>query len=491
MQVEMILPTGPMMNKLLSAVLVTLISAPASAGVLDVFQLEDGHTNWQYVANTTGTLLIVALSYTLVRLFLANRAAKRYNQQLEEIRSELEDRVRERTATLDESNRLLKVNHSVLEGEITEHEQTAILLRKSESYIKQILRSMPLMLVGLDEDGVITQWNAMAEELSGLEANAVMGRNLWRAYPAITVTPDLIAKALKENKTLTVKQSQRGRFHFDVTIYPLNAKTDPGVVVLIDDVTQRVSAENMLIQRDKMSSMGELAGSLAHDISTPVHALLMDIREVQSRLSNLELAGQEGVPPLLDDALVRGEQVSAVITNLLEFSSGHAAEMRPTDIAELIDHSLGLADAVLTDSSGLKFRDIRIEKDFDANLPLIPCHETELQQVFLSLFRYCFHALSDVERSGHTPVITVQANKFYDALWLKVQHNGRGISLQEQQVLFEPLFADPNYTAAAESDAGRRLSYPYFIVTEQHHGQLAVTSDIEIGTTFHIELLLS
>ena len=88
-------------------------------------------------------------------------------------------------------------------------------------------------------------------------------------------------------------------------------------------------------------------------------------------------------------------------------------------------------------------------------------------------------------------MITVQANKFYDALWLKVQHNGRGISLQEQQVLFEPLFADRNYTATEDYDAGRRLSYPYFIVTEQHRGQLAVTSDVDIGTTFHIELLLT
>ncbi|MEH6591796.1 MAG: PAS domain S-box protein [Halioglobus sp.] len=479
------------MSKPCFAALMTVIASPASAGVLDVFRFEDGSTNWQYIANTTGTVLIVALSYTLVRLFFTHRAAKRYNSQLEEIRNQLEERVRERTATLDESNRLLQVNHSVLEGEVTQHEQTATLLRKSESYIKRILRSMPLMLVGLDEDGVITQWNSKAEEVSGLEAGAVVGRNLWQAYPAITVTPDLIAKALKTKKTLTLKQSQRGGFHFDVTIYPLSTKNDPGVVVLIDDVTQRVSAENMLIQRDKMSSMGELAGSLAHDINTPVHAMLMDIREVQSRLSKLENSGAEGVPPLLDDALERGEQVSAVISNLLEFSSGHATEMRPTDITEVIEHSLDLASAVMTDASGLQFRDIRIEKNFEDNLPLIPCHETELQQVFLSLFRYCFHALADVERSGHTPSISLQVNTFYDALWLKVQHNGRGISLQEQQVIFEPLFADPNYTATEDYDAGRRLSYPYFIITEQHRGQLAVTSDIDIGTTFHIELLLS
>ena len=479
------------MTRLSTILLIMLASPPALANLLGVFRLEDGHTNWQYVANTSGTVLIVALSYTLVRLFMINREARRYNQELEDIRSQLEQRVRERTATLDESNRLLQESHAVLEGEIAEHRATAGRLRQSESYINSILRSMPLMLIGLDREGVITQWNRHAEEMSGLPAARVMGRKLWQAYPSITVTADQIEQSIRENRTLTIKQSQRGRFHFDITIYPLSGQPDTGVVVLIDDVTQRVMAENMLIQRDKMSSMGELAGSLAQDITTPVHALLMDIREVQSRISGLEYAEGGNPAPLLEDALLRGEQVSAVISNLRAYSSADAGEMKPGDITEIIDHSLELAAAVLTVPSGQLFRDIHIEKQFEANLPLIPCHPAELQQVFLSLFRHCCHALGEVDRPDHTPVITLQANKFYDALWLKVQHNGLGISLQEQQVLFEPFFTDSGNIGEEDYNAGRRLSYPYFIVTEQHHGQLAVTSDINIGTTFHIQLLLS
>jgi signal transduction histidine kinase len=98
--------------------------------------------------------------------------------------------------------------------------------------------------------------------------------------------------------------------------------------------------------------------------------------------------------------------------------------------------------------------------------------------------------MGDVERSGYNPEITIEANTFYDALWLKVQHNGKGISLAEQQVLFEPFFTDATGANDENYDARLRLSYPYFIVTEQHGGQLAGTSDIEIGTTFHIQLLL-
>ena len=472
------------MIRLLFLFPIVLASSPALAGLLDVFRLEDGSTNWQYLANTSGSLLILALSYILARLFMKNIETNRSNQKLER-------RVRKRTATLDESNRLLQESHAVLEGEIKKHQATADLLRQSESYINSILRSMPLMLIGLDKEGVITQWNAYAEEVSGLKAEDVIGEELWHAYPSITVSPEQIEKAISENCALNIKQSQRGRFHFDVTIYPLNDQPDPGIVVLIDDVTQRVTAENMLIQRDKMSSMGELASSLAHDISTPVNALLMDITEVKSRVAGIEYATDRDPAPMLEDAFLRGEQVSAVISNLLDFSSSHAGEMKQADITDIIDHSLELAGAVLTVPSGLLFRDIEIEKSYEADLPQIPCYATELQQVFLSLFRHCASALGEVDRADHRPVITIQANQFYEALWLKVQHNGRGISLQEQQVLFEPFFTDPSGLGTEDYDAGRRLSYPYFIITEQHRGQLAVTSDVDIGTTFHIQLLLS
>lgn len=478
------------MTRLIAIGLTLLASPPAFADQPGVFRLEDGHTNWQYVANTSATLLIIALSYTLLRLFLLNREANRYNQQLEDIRGQLEGKVRERTATLDESNRLLQESNTILEGEIAEHQTTAGRLRQSESYVNSILRSMPLMLIGLDQEGVITQWNCCAEEVSGLKIAEVLGRKLWQAYPSITVPPDQIEKCIAENRTLTIHQSQRGRFHFDITIYPLSEQAEPGVVVLIDDVTKRVMAENMLIQQDKMSSMGELAGSLAQDISTPVNAMLMGIREVRSRVEGQEYERDRDPAPMLDDALRRGEQVSAVISNLLEFSRSHAGEMKLADITEIIDHSLELAGAVLSVPTSLQFSDIRIERIFEDCLPRIPCHATELQQVFISLFRHCFQALGEVEKGGRDPTITLQAHKFYDALWLKVQHNGRGISMAEQQILFEPFFTSSGNLNEEDYNAGRRLSYPYFIVTEQHRGQLAVTSDIDVGTTFHIQLSL-
>ncbi len=484
---------------LIALLSVVVYSQLASVDIFSAFREEDGATNWQYVSNFSSSMLIIALSITAIRLAFTRRTARRYNRELEEIRAELEDRVKERTATLDEANVLLQDSNKALEEEIDEHLETTTRLRLSESYITSILRSMPLMLIGLNKEGEITQWNSRAEEISGLSEKTVLGKNLWEAYPTMTVTPAQIKKAQDEDKTLTIKYSQRGQYHFDITIYPLHDQRDTGVVILVDDVTQRVQSENMLIQRDKMSSMGEMAAIMAHDINIPLQAILKDVQTVRQELTE-EHIDPIGMNELLEDALIRGRQAATVIQNLVAFSDSGAGEKQQANITQVMDHSVELAEDVLSVTKGLRFKDVAINKNYADDLPELNCHAPELQQAFLSLFRYACHALGKVEDPKHAPVINIEISEFYEAIWVRVQHNGLGISIEDQQYIFEPFFANENSVAAVNGvavhkhdehfSAGDRLSFAHFIITEQHQGQIAVTSDIEIGTTFHIQLPL-
>ena len=284
-----------------------LFSQAAAADVFWFVRNDDGSTNWQYVANFSSGILIIALSLTIVRLFFTRRQVRQYNRELEEIRTQLELRVKERTATL--------------EDEIVEHRSTTERLRSSESYITSILRSMPLMLIGLSKENHITQWNHRAEEISGLPSASVMGQDLWEAFPSISVTPQQIQQALDDNETLTIKYSQRGQYHFDITIYPLQNQMETGVVILVDDVTQRVQNETMLIQRDKMSSMGEMASIMAHDINIPLRAIIKDVKEVRQDLTD-EPMDVEGMREMLENAVIRGQQATSIIDNLVNFSGG-------------------------------------------------------------------------------------------------------------------------------------------------------------------------
>ncbi|MDH5324440.1 MAG: ATP-binding protein [Gammaproteobacteria bacterium] len=439
------------------------------------FKNPDGSTNWQHVANWSGSILILLLSAAVITLFLTRKKLRKSNLALEQIRGELELRVLERTATLQD---------------------TASKLHASESFIKNILESMPLMLVGVNAEGRITQWNRRAETISGLEAASVLEQNLWEAYPSITVSPDQVNEAIKNEETITIKHIQHGQYSYDITIYPLEDHVEPGAVILIDDVTKKMMAENMLIQNDKISSMSELASSMAHDINTPLESILFDLRTFQHLLANssqyVDEATSTGMPArltsLLSHANATGEKMASIVKNLHNFARGRSDRIKSANMVDIMEHTLELAGDVLSAATGLKFLDIKIEKDFEKHLPMIPCYVTEFQQALLSLFRHSYDALGRVDDPAHEAAIKIQMIVSYDHFWIRIQHNGVGLSSDEQMYLFEPFVRKDSPDVSY--DAGKRLSFAYFIITEQHQGQIAVTSDVTVGTTFHIQLPL-
>jgi signal transduction histidine kinase len=179
--------------------------------------------------------------------------------------------------------------------------------------------------------------------------------------------------------------------------------------------------------------------------------------------------------------------VESIIRNLLQFARGRSDKPQPANVIDIIEHSLEQAREALSLPDTFPFSDIRIERHFEPELPLLPCYVTELQQVFLSLFRHAYQALAEKQEEGFTPTIKLYAGESYDALSIKVQHNGVGLSSDEQMHLFEPYLHDANIEQAA-AGAGKRLSFAHFVITEQHQGHMAVTSDPAVGTTFHIQL---
>ncbi len=484
------------MKQFLFSILIFLHSSVLHAALKAEFKRPDGSTNWQHVANWSAGILILLLTAVVITLFFTWRKARKANRELRAIRNDLELRVQERTATLDESNKLLKESNQLLEHEISQHMSTAARLRSSEFYIKDILKSMPLMLVGLDMEGRITQWNKRAEDATGIKANDSLGKNLWDVYPTITVTPTQISEAAQKNEATTIKQCQLGQYYYDITIYPIREQHEPGVVILIDDVTKEILAVNMLIQSDKMSSVGELAANMAHDINPPLQSILFDLRTLQHRLTDSSMnlkeldntGASETLKSLLEGAYEKGENLASIVHNLQDFARGRSNRKEVSNIVDILEHTIELAGDVLSVPSRLQFKDISIERNYQEDLPMIPCYVGELQHVFLSLFRHAYDALELVKRTDHTPTIKIQMLVSYDNLWIRIHHNGLGLSNEEQMYLFEPFFR--NDSPEVKYDANKRLSFAYFIITEQHQGHIAVTSDLNVGTTFHIQMPL-
>ena len=463
------------LTNVLFAWLLIFFCQSAYADIFWFFRENDGSTNWQYIANFVGNILILALAITAIRLYFTRRQARQYNNELEAIQSQLEQRVADRTKTLDQSNKLLK-------AEVTDHKKTSGQLQQSEAYINSILQSMPMVLIGLDQSNKVTQWNNQAEIVSGVKFEKALGADLWQTFPAITITPNQVKQAQQDNKIITVKYSQRGQYQFDITIYPLQREKETGVVILLDDVTQQAHNENMLIQRDKMSAIGEMASVMAQDINKPLTAIIKDIKTVRQSVVDDNL-DTDGLSDLLEETIIRGQQASSVINNLLHFSAGGGGEKTKSNLCKVMNGSLDLANDVLSVTDNLRFSQVQVDKQYADNLPDISCHTTELQQAFLSLFRHACQALDEID---YKPKIGISIDMSYDDIWVRIQHNGQTIELEDQKTLFEP-FNQEN-ALSKEVATGTHLSFAHFIITEQHQGQIAVTSNKEDGTTFHIQL---
>jgi PAS domain S-box-containing protein len=457
------------MKNIVALLLLNLVLQSNLVLAAPLFKNPDGTTKWQHIANFSSSVLILTLLIVAIFLFFANRRAARSNRELTEIKATLEDRVERRTASL------LKTTEQ---------------LQNREAYITSILDSMPLMLIGLSQTMEITQWNRVAESITGRPIADVLGKNLWEAYPAITLTPEQVKEVLTQKETLNIKHSQRGQYHFDFTLYALKDKSETGIVILVDDITKQVKAENKLAERDKMSAMGELASAMAFDIHSPLESILSTVKGAQTQLTSTVLTpDKEILLEALKTAQDSGQQATAIVQNLLTLASSHNDRKEFVDLSLTMEQSIELAKRLFANASGFRFENIQIERKYNAPLPKVPCISSELEQVFVRLLRHAFYALSEGNSDAKVvPAIQIELGEFYDSLWIKLQHKGKVLAEVEQQDIFQPFFSVTNDIPACPVE--QRLSYSYYIITDHHQGQMAVTSDQDSGTIFHIQLPL-
>jgi signal transduction histidine kinase len=266
------------------------------------------------------------------------------------------------------------------------------------------------------------------------------------------------------------------------------------VVILVNDVSKQKQAESMLVHNEKIASMTELASAMAHDINTPLQGMLLDLQSFQQLLSKqpsgerITSFNADQLQVLLSDASKRADTVASIVKNLLSFSRGRNEKKQLQQLTVLLDNAVMLAKDMMVLPGQLTFENIEVKRDYQKNLPLLNCYPTELQHVFLNLIRHACVALNEHQEKDQQPKISISVTQEVDSLWVCLAHNGAVLSDEEQVSIFEPSLSV--ILPQRDVDSQKRLSFSNYIVTEQHQGQMAVTSDLENGTRFHIQLLL-
>lgn len=426
---------------------------------------------------------------------------KAARKALKRAKDELENRVQERTDSLRDIN-------SQLSDTLARREIAEELLKETQDYLHSIINSMPSVLIGVSRSGHITLWNAAAERQIGVSSRAALGQIITDIYEDLPINLSLVEAAIDQQLPQTLenlKQGQGSHATFsDITVYPLVANAAGGAVIRIDDVTLRVRVENMMIQNEKMLSLGELAAGMAHEINNPLAAILSNIQNVQRRTdmslkASLDIANEMALDPdtftaywhrrelpkLLAHVREAGERASRIVNNMLEFSRSHHRDHAATHIPTLLDNSLELAINSMQLDMGDEITLPKIEKHYQPALPPLTCSAVEIQQVVLNLLRNAFQAFTHADYGApDNPTIKIFAETDGDWFLLRFVDNGPGMPETVRRHIFEPFYT----TKDVGQGTGLGLSVSYFIVTEHHGGTIHVDSTPGQGTEFSIRL---
>jgi len=379
-----------------------------------------------------------------------------------------------------------------------------------QNYLNSIIDSMPSALIALDEQLYVTQWNQEAGALSGTPLDEALNQPIFLAFaPMKSFLPQI--KQTVERHTVTkiervtwVKGDESR--HYALTFYPLTGGAGRGVVIRIDDITQRLSLEEMMVQSEKMLSVGGLAAGMAHEINNPLGAILHNVQNIRRRLSpdlpkNLEQAEQDGVeltavnqylnarevPKLLDGIQQAGARAAKIVSHMLSFSRRSNREMAPCDLPALIDQAVEIASNDFDLTIGFDFKGQNITRQFDPELGPVPGTANELEQVLLNLLKNAAQAIHQRPEDSEPGRITLRTRLNPPWAEIQVEDNGIGMSESVRKRTFEPFFT----TKEIGQGTGLGLSVSYFIITNNHKGQMEVQSTLGQGTCFTLRLPLA
>ncbi len=337
----------------------------------------------------------------------------------------------------------------------------------------RILKSVNLGVYTVDVDMKITSWNRTIEEMSGVDEDSAVGRNLFELFPALVDEGfiDRVTHVLETGTPEKVRLTHRN-FRGDIRyqkrrLAPLkDGDLTTGVVVIVEDITEFKRLMDQTVQSEKLAEVGRMSAGIAHEINNPLSVI--------SYAAQL-LLREEGLQPFQKEVVERVEsevdRLKMLTGGLLSFSRAQETRKRPTDLHETIRDVLRLVRYELTRHS------VEIREDFE-QVPLVNADPNKIKQVFINLVLNASHAMP---QGGVLTIST--AAKGDDDVEAVFCDTGTGITEEVQEHIFEPFFS----TKQEGKGTGLGL-YICRNIVEEHEGNISVYSSLGQGTSFRVTL---
>lgn len=271
--------------------------------------------------------------------------------------------------------------------------------------------------------------------------------------------------------------------------------------------------QSQLIQREKMSSLGQLVAGVAHEINNPVNFIhgnleytknyIQDLLKlvklyqaeypnptetIEKEIENVEFEFiKEDLPNILSSMQTGSERIKEIVKSLRTFSRLDEADCKKIDIHEGIESTLMILQNRL--KAKPQYSEIEVIRNY-GELPLVECYAGQLNQVFMNLLVNGIDVLEEqlyktVDNPFLTPQITISTKILNSQrIAIYIADNGLGMTEEVRAKIFNPFYT----TKPVGKGTGLGLAISYQVVVDRHHGELNCSSTPGEGTEFAIEI---
>ena len=345
---------------------------------------------------------------------------------------------------------------------------------------------MPFAILVTNRHGEIVLANAASEKLFGYSRDELIGASAEALVPGlrdgahtalqIDTASGHALGAAHGSRDVFARRKEGTEFPAEITTNPLTSHREALMLTVVIDRTERYELQRNrqdLAHLTRVSTLGELAGSLAHELNQPLTAMLSNAQAAQ-RFMAMDPIDLDEVREILHDLVADNRRASEVIRRIRALLKKGELEAAPLSLADVI------GDVVLLLHSDAIVRGVRVFLNIDPGLPPVHGDRVQLQQVVLNLLLNAFDAMESHGVPDREVVIEASV-KDEGSVRVAVRDRGPGLADDIVEKLFTPFFT------SKRDGLGLGLSISRTIV-DMHGGRIWAENNADAGATFHFTL---